>query len=298
MRRITMYIRALSEYRVPISLLTVVLIVSNVTAAVVLTSCSSSTPSVNHSIKSTTTPLVSTRQVSIDGRKYEILTNAQGLTLYYFYFLGTDVPKTVCTGGCTTTWHPLLITDPSTIMAVKPELRGQLTAAATTNGLQVQHNDRFLYTYSGDKMPGQMNGNGRSVDTGVVTETAVYSSVSPANYYSTGSPYIPLISTMDTPIHGMEYGILTNAQKLTLYYREGGDVCTGKCTTTWHPLLIADPSALMIVSPVLRDLLAAVPGPNGLQVQYMGNFLYTYSGDTLPGEVNGSAGGGSWTVAH
>ena len=296
MRRITTYIMALSEYRVPISLLTVVLIVSNVIAAVVLTSCSSSTP---HSIKSTTTPLVSTRQVSIDGRKYEILTNAQGLTLYYFYFLGTDITKTVCTGGCTTTWHPLLITDPSTIMAVKPELRGQLTAAATTNGLQVQHNDRFLYTYSGDKMPGQVNGNGRSVDAGVVTEIAVYSSVSPANYYSTGSPYIPLISAMDTPIHGMEYENPDKRSKTdsSITAREGTFAQVSVLLLGTH-YYIADPIALMIVSPVLRGLLAAVPGSNGLQVQYMGHFLYTYSGDTLPGEVNGSAEGGSWTVAH
>jgi predicted lipoprotein with Yx(FWY)xxD motif len=289
MRQIAKYIAALSEYRVPISILAVIMIVSNVIVAVVFTGY-------YNSPKSTNTSLISTRQVSIDGRKYEILTNAQGLTLYYFYFLGSDITKTVCTGGCTTTWHPLLITDPSTIMAVKPELRGQLTAAATTNGLQVQYNGRLLYTYSGDKMPGQMNGNGRSVGAGTITETAVYSSITSANH-STESASIPLISTSHTFIHGLGYEILTNAQGQTLYYPTYDDVCTGKCTTTWHPLLITDPSALMTVRPALQDQLAAVPGPNGLQVQYIGHLLYTYSGDTAPSEMNGSTNS-RWTIAY
>ena len=293
MRRIATCLSALSNYRVPISVLAVILIVSNIIVAVVFTGYYSST---NHSTKSANTPLVSARQVSIYGREYEILTNAQGLTLYYFYFQGTDIPKTVCTGGCTTTWHPLLLTDPNVIMAVKPELQGQLTAAATTNGLQVQYNGRFLYTYSGDKMPGQMNGNDRSVDAGVITETAVYSSV-PSTNHNTENSHILLISTMNTFTHGLGYEILTNAQGLTLYYPNDGGVCTGKCATTWHPLLITDPSAIMTVSPALRDLLAAVPGPNGLQVQYIGNFLYTYSGDTVPGEMNGLTNS-RWMFAH
>ena len=316
MRRIATYVRALSEYRVPISLLAVIVIVSNAIAAVVLTGCNSSISSVNPSANSANTPLISTRQASINGREYVILTNAQGLTLYYFYPLGSDTPnKNVCTGECTTTWHPLLLTDPGTFMAVDSELRGKLTAGSGPSGLQVQYNGRFLYTYSGDKMPGQMNGNGRDVDgvklpyplhaitdycrggcPGEITETAVYSPIPPA-HHSIESAYIPPISTMDTFIHGLGYEILTDAQGQTLYYPSYDDVCTGKCTTTWHPLLITDPSALMTVSPVLRNLLAAIPGPNGLQVQYIGSFLYTYSGDAAPGQMNGLANS-RWTIAH
>jgi predicted lipoprotein with Yx(FWY)xxD motif len=290
MRRIATYLNTLSEYKVPISILAVITILSNVVVALVFTGY-------YYSHQNANTPLISTRQVSINGREYEILTNAQGLTLYYFYLLGSDTPnKNACTGGCTTTWHPLLLNDTSAFMAVNPELRGQLTAVSGPDGLQVQHNGHFLYTYSGDKMPGQMNGNGHSVDTGAITETAVYSSIPPANQ-STESAYIPLISTSQTFIHGLGYEILTNAQELTLYYPTYDDVCTGECTTTWHPLLITDPSALMTVSPALRDRLAAVPGPNGLQVQYVGHFLYTYSGDTGPSQMNGSTDG-RWTIAH
>ena len=290
MRRIATYLNALSNYRAPIGILAVLLIVSNVIVAVGFTGYYSLIPFVNHSAKISNTSLISTKQVSLQGREYEILTSAQGLTLYYSYFLGSDIPKTACTGECTTTWHPLLITDTSAIMAVKPELRGQLTAVANTNGLQVQYNGRFLYTYSGDEMPGQMNGNGLTLmDIGAVAKIAVYSLIPLANQ-STENAGTPLIGTIPTSIHGKGYEVLANAQGLTLYYSEG-DVCTGECTTTWHPLLATSMSALISstsnLPPAMQQNLAAVPGPNGLQVQYIGHFLYTYSGDREPGDING-----------
>ena len=295
MRRIATYSNVLSKKRNLVSIWGFAIILVNLIGVVVFTSSCSSTPPGNQSTKSANTPLIRTRQVSLHGREYEILTNAQGLTLYYFYFLGTDIPKTVCTGKCTATWHPLLTTSPSAITVEKPELQGKLTAVTNPNGLQVQYNGCLLYTYSGDKVPGQMNGNGRITGVGVIAESAVYSSKSTVNS-STNSATLPLISSKHVFIHGKGYEILANAQGLTLYYPDG-DVCTGDCTTTWHPLLLTDPSAIMTVSPELRDLLAAVPGPNGLQVQYIGHFLYTYSGDQGSGDVNGPAKDG-WMFAH
>ncbi len=310
MRRIATYSNVLSKKRNLVGIWGFAIILVNLIGVVVFTSSCSSTPPGNQSIKSANTPLIRTRQVSLHGREYEILTNAQGLTLYYFYFLGADMPKTVCTGKCTATWHPLLTTSPSAITVEKPELQGKLTAVTNPNGLQVQYNGRLLYTYSGDKVPGQMNGDGRSTGgdkvpsqmngddrnayVDVISEIAVYSSKSTVN--SSTNSTTPLISSKHVFIHGKGYEVLGNAQGLTLYYPDG-DVCTGECTTTWHPLLLTDPSAIMTVSPELRDLLAAVPGPNGLQVQYIGHFLYTYSGDQGSGDVNGLAKDG-WMFAH
>ena len=290
MRRIATYLSALSDYRVPISIVALLLIVSNVIVAVGFAGHYSLISFANYSSKTSNNPLISTRQVSIQGREYEILTNAQGLTLYYSYFRGSDLPKTACTGGCTTTWHPLLLTDTSDFMAMKPELRDQLTAVANTNGLQVQYNGRFLYAYSGDKEPGDMNGKGlTSMGNGAIAEIAVYSSIPSANQ-STESADTSLIRTIDTYVHGKGYEVLTNAQGLTLYYSDG-NVCTGECTTTWYPLLTTSMSALMSgtsgLPPAMQQNLAAVPSPNGLQVQYMGHFLYTYSGDKEPGDING-----------
>ena len=297
MRRIGMYLNALYDYRAPISILAVILIASNIIVAAVFGFGSSILPA-TLSAKSANIPLVGTRQVSIQGQEYEILTNAQGQTLYYFYYLGSDIPKTACTGECTTTWHPLLLTDPSAIMALKPEMRGQLKAVSTTNGLQVQYNGHFLYTYSGDTMPGQMNGNGStSMGNGLITEIAVYSSISSDNQ-SAVSANFPLIKSIDTLVNGKGYEILTNAQGLTLYYSNKRSACTDECTASWHPLLTTSSSIVTLnLSPEYQDLLAAVPGPNGLQVQYLGHFLYTYSGDKEPSDITGPAKDG-WMFAH
>jgi len=296
MSQIATYSSILSKKRDSVSIWAFVAIVVNVIGVVVFTSSCSSTSPVNQSTKSANTPLIGTKQVSLSGQEYEILTNAQGQTLYYFYYLGTDIPKTVCTGKCTTTWHPLLTTSPSAITVAKPELQDKLTSVTNPNGLQVQYNGRLLYTYSGDKASGQMNGNSKSMDNGVIAEIAIYSLIPHVNQ-STKSANTPLISSRHVLIHGLGYEILTNAQGLTLYYPNNGSACTGECTTIWHPLLLTDPSAIMTVSPEWRDLLAAVPGPNGLQVQYIGNFLYTYSGDKAPGDMNGLTKDG-WMFAH
>ena len=98
---------------------------------------------------------IKTATATINGKAETILTNAQGMTLYYF----TPDTKTTaaCTSGCTGTWPPLLATGSVTLISTAP---GQLTTATTTNGTQIQYNGHFLYTYAGDSAAGQTNGQG------------------------------------------------------------------------------------------------------------------------------------------
>jgi predicted lipoprotein with Yx(FWY)xxD motif len=51
---------------------------------------------------------VQTAQATVNGKTTTILTNARGLTLYYF--TPDTASKTVCTGSCAQTWPPLLFT--------------------------------------------------------------------------------------------------------------------------------------------------------------------------------------------
>ena len=90
---------------------------------------------------------------TINGKAETILTNAQGMTLYYFT---ADTSTTsACTTGCIGTWPPLLATGSLTSPAP-----GKLTTLADANGTQVQYNGHFLYTYAGDSAPGQTSGQG------------------------------------------------------------------------------------------------------------------------------------------
>jgi len=99
--------------------------------------------------------LVNTATASVSGKSETILTNAQGLTLYY---RTSDVPpSTVCSGGCASAWPPLLSSSAPTSSG---SLSGKLTVITDTNGSQVEYNGHLLYTYAADTAPGQTTGQG------------------------------------------------------------------------------------------------------------------------------------------
>jgi predicted lipoprotein with Yx(FWY)xxD motif len=86
-----------------------------------------------------------------------ILTNAQHRALYYFKL---DRPgHSACTGQCATIWHPLLAGRSGRLSA--GHLPGKLGIIMRSNGAhQITYNGWPLYTYAGDKRPGQTSGQG------------------------------------------------------------------------------------------------------------------------------------------
>ncbi len=104
-----------------------------------------------------TTFTVQTAQATVSGKTTTILTNAQGLTLYYF--TPDTASKTVCTGSCAQTWPPLLFTGTGKPTA-STALPGEVEVYKNANGNQVIYNDHPLYIYSGDSAAGQTSGEG------------------------------------------------------------------------------------------------------------------------------------------
>ncbi len=101
--------------------------------------------------------VIKTALVPVKGTSTSILTNAQGMTLYY---RTTDAPpSTVCSGGCASAWPPLVMSGSSTPPSAA-SLPGKLTIVTDANGNQVEYNGHPLYTYSGDTAAGQTNGEG------------------------------------------------------------------------------------------------------------------------------------------
>jgi predicted lipoprotein with Yx(FWY)xxD motif len=101
--------------------------------------------------------LIQTATVTVNGKSETVLTNGQGLTLYYR--TSDSPPSTVCSGGCASAWPPLLFTGSGTPTSAST-LPGKLSVQATANGNQVEYNGHPLYNYSGDTGPGQANGEG------------------------------------------------------------------------------------------------------------------------------------------
>ena len=104
-----------------------------------------------------TTFTVQTAQATVNGKTTTILTNAQGLTLYYF--TPDTASKTVCTGSCAQTWPPLLFTGTGKPTA-STALPGEVEVYKNANGNQVIYNDHPLYIYNGDSAAGQTSGEG------------------------------------------------------------------------------------------------------------------------------------------
>ena len=245
------------------------------------------TPAPVATTPATTSSTVMTATATVNGQSTTILTNAQGMTLYYFK---PDTPTTsACTGGCANAWPPLLFSGSGSPTSAAT-LPGTLSAVTTANGDQVEYNGHLLYTFSGDSAPGQTKGEGLNGKWFVCTpDLAAASSGSSA-----------LIKTATATVQGKSVTILTNAQGLTLYYftpdSATTSACTGGCAQAWPPLLMTG-SGSPTASGSLPGTLTAVTTANGNQVEYNGHLLYTYAADSAPGQTNGEGKFGKWFVA-
>jgi predicted lipoprotein with Yx(FWY)xxD motif len=89
-----------------------------------------------------------------------VLTNADGLTLYWFAPDTSTSSK--CFGSCATYWPPVFGS-----LAAGPGVTGKLgTIKRPGGGLQATYNGHPLYTYIGDSAPGQANGNDLDLNGG------------------------------------------------------------------------------------------------------------------------------------
>ncbi len=106
---------------------------------------------------SSSSAVIQTATATVKGQSEMILTNAQGMTLYYF--TADTATKAACTAGCIKIWPPLLFTG-SGAPTSSTSLSGKLTVQTDANGSQCEYNGHPLYNYSGDTAPGQTNGEG------------------------------------------------------------------------------------------------------------------------------------------
>jgi predicted lipoprotein with Yx(FWY)xxD motif len=100
---------------------------------------------------------------------------------------------------------------------------------------------------------------------------------------------------MSTTINGTT--VLTNAAGFTLYWfvpdTSTTSKCTGSCATYWPP--VKGPAA---AGSGVTGTLGTITRPDGTtQATYDGHPLYTYAGDTAPGQAKGNGlnvSGGLW----
>jgi LPXTG-motif cell wall-anchored protein len=106
-------------------------------------------------------------------------------------------------------------------------------------------------------------------------------------------------STIETATNATLGTILTNSAGMTLYYRTsdppGGSTCTGACAKAWPALTVTGaPTAASGVTGALTTF----TNPAGqTQVASNGHALYTFAGDSKPGDTKGQGIAKVWFVA-
>jgi len=104
----------------------------------------------------------------------QVLVDSQGMTLYWF---AIDTPtKSNCSGSCATYWPP--VTGPVTAGSGVTGTLGTITRSDGT--MQATYAGHPLYTYVGDKAPGQNKGNGLNISGGLWYEMTVSGATPPA----------------------------------------------------------------------------------------------------------------------
>jgi predicted lipoprotein with Yx(FWY)xxD motif len=239
-----------------------------------------STPAATPTTSSNANAVIMTAMATVKGQSTTILTNAQGMTLYYFT---PDTPTTVaCTGGCAKVWPPLVFTGTGTPTSATT-LPGTLSVVNGANGNQVEYSGYLLYTYSGDSASGETKGAGLFGKWFVATPDLA-------------SVAIRVATAM---VKGQATTILSNAQGMTLYYFTPDTsttvACTGACAQTWPPLVFTGSGTPTSDAP-LSGKLSVLNDTNGNQVEYNGHLLYTYSGDSASGDTKGEGLFGKWFV--
>ena len=115
-----------------------------------------------------------------------------------------------------------------------------------------------------------------------------------------GSGSSAVLQRATATVKGQSEMVLTDTHGMTLYYftvdSATQSACSGGCAQMWPPLVF-NGSGGPTSSTTLAGKLSVQMDANGNQVEYNGHPLYTFSGDTAPGQTNGEGLFGKWFVA-
>jgi predicted lipoprotein with Yx(FWY)xxD motif len=213
------------------------------------------------------------------------LVSAEGRTLYYF---GLDLPATAalapvsnCTtaGGCLGVWPIFHVETPAVAQGLQASDFAEFTRP--DGAKQSTFKGWPLYFYAGDAAPGDTNGDNFEV------------------WYVVRDPFysVLVLSKADGPPL-----YLANPQGRAVYAFANDTVgssaaspvsaCTDACLSTW-PIFLADGNSTP--TGVDSTRLSAFTRPDGqMQSAYYGHPLYSYAGDTVPGDTKGRGFMGLW----
>jgi predicted lipoprotein with Yx(FWY)xxD motif len=236
------------------------------------------TPATMSPTQAPQTPALPAQTVSLgDTSLGKVLTDAQGMTLYFFVTDLAGEGTSTCYGICATFW-PIFSAD--TVVASHPLQASDFSSITRSDGTkQATYKGWPLYYFRNDKRPGDVTGEN-------VQKT----------WYVAKPDYTIMIASR--PETG---SYLTDGTGRALYFfakdtTPGASSCTGACIATWPAFSVNTlvvPSALK-----LSDFGTTIRADGRRQMAYMKRPLYYYSVDKNAGDLNGDGIGNVWFAAN
>jgi predicted lipoprotein with Yx(FWY)xxD motif len=229
----------------------------------------------------------------------EVLTDAEGHTLYRYAKDGAKPPKVVCVDTCAEMWPPLVTNLPALLAGVDPQLVSLVTRP--DGRTQVTVDGWPVYRYAKDTGAGVALGRNVSADWAAITPSGAKATGS-ADGTTQSSAEQPAAAA-PTPVGTTDVGglgpVLTDKDGRTLYLftKDGKDsgksTCDGACAQKWPPVLVD--GRITVAESIDTALIGQVRRTDGtMQVTVGGWAVYTYSQDGAPGEATGHGVGNTW----
>ncbi len=236
---------------------------------------------------STSSPTVQSRSTPTGA----ILTNAAGRTLYVFVDDLLTKDASACTGDCANDWPPALA--PRTVV-VGRGVTGKVGTVTRTDGRrQLTMDGRPLYTFSGDRKPGDLRGNGVGNRWWAMTPTGLTATLFALPHATFGAS----AATTLTVVHTASGPVVADSRGQVLYDytddRPTKSACVDDwCLVDWPPLQANGASS---AAAGITAAVGVLDRPDGVdQVELGGHPLYTFAGDLHPGDTRGQGVGGDW----
>ncbi|MET9603589.1 SCO0930 family lipoprotein [Streptomyces sp. NPDC006512] len=257
-----------------------------------------------------------------------VVTDSAGATLYRFDKDTPDPAKSNCDGGCATTWPPVPADDATASAGIEAGLLGEVVR--TDGSRQLTLAGWPVYRYAKDTKPGEAKGEGvggtwhalapdgkKAVDAkggakgggakeeGAKEDAAKEEAAKPgADEYGGGAADEAKAGAAGLAVEANEKlgKILVDGKGNTLYRFDKDSAwpmkigCVGACLDTWKPAPVVDKTK---VKGIPQEWIGSVKRPDGsMQLTIDCWPVYTFTGDTAPGQTNGHGKQNLWFAVN
>ncbi|MEV0410553.1 SCO0930 family lipoprotein [Streptomyces sp. NPDC050448] len=228
-----------------------------------------------------------------------VVTDSAGMALYRFDKDTPKPPKSNCEGDCATTWPAVPADDASAAAGIDAALLGSVDRADGSKQLTLA--GWPVYRYAKDTKAGEAKGEGVGGTWHALAPDGKKAIDKKQNTGgSAGMGGMEMKSGAELSVADNEKlgKILVNGQWHTLYRFDKDSAwpmkfgCLGACLDTWKPAAAVDKSKAEGIS---GKLVGSVKRPDGSEQLTIDCWpVYTFTGDTEPGQANGHNKQGLW----